>query len=175
MISVLVAFARAPLGEAELVGQDLGGLDLGGVPCIAAFRNPQCVFEDIVKADICLLADPLFDHLHPDIELKTSGLFGSRKSFKLGRLQPPLRAGLEAHDGLGPDLIAVALDSVAVDHVATRNRPDASRSGRVLQIAAGGRIDRASEDALPWQADRVLAVGWTKAVETPGQISFAGG
>ena len=80
------------------------------------------------------VAEPLLDRLLPEVALEARGLLDGGQSLELGRFQPPRGAGLEAHDGFGPELITVALDAVAVDHADASDRPNPARARRVRQI-----------------------------------------
>src|ERR1700688_2749579 len=174
LISVLslVALAGTIFGEAEL-GEDVGDPDFGAV-CLLARSNFQRMLEHLGDACVLPLAEPFRDRAFPDVFLETQGLFGGSERLQSRRLQPPLRTRLESRDGLGPELAAVALESLAVNHTMARDRPNAPRAGRVFQITASDGVDGARKHALPRHTDGVFAVGWTETVGPPRQKCFDG-
>src|SRR5215831_6903362 len=123
------------------------------------------MLEHFGDARVLALAEPFYDRLFPDIGLVTYRLLSGSESFQFGRLQPPFPACFEAHDGFGPELIAVACQRLDVDHALARHWPNSPCTGRVLQVATDNRIDAAGKHALPWSIDRMFAKRRPVAIE----------
>src|SRR5262249_18332462 len=113
-------------------------------------RNVSAVFAVLVDGRL------------PWVVLITVGLLFSRLRHHRGVSQPPRRAGVEQRHGLGPQLVAVTFDSLAVD-CSTPDRPEASRAGFVLEIEVG--IGAADEDRLPRHLDDAATVARPEAVD----------
>ena len=92
--------------------------------------NAKHVLKYFADTDLIAGIEPFLDPLLPRVDLEARLLFGSRQSFKLGRLQPPRCVGLVSNDRLSPELIPITLDAGDINAVAG-DRPEAARAGRV--------------------------------------------
>src|SRR5262249_22242123 len=125
---------RSMLSEAQ-IGKDIGDAHLRGAILLVQ-RQAEDVFEHLNDARIFALAEPLGDRCLPAIGLDARRLLGSSERFQLRRFQPPFLAGLKTHDGFRPQLIAITLNRVMLNHTMTGKWPNTPRASRIFEVTA---------------------------------------
>jgi hypothetical protein len=115
---------------------------LGPVPDLPPERTRQDLGHRVLS--LGLSTKPLEDWLLPGIALTTLLLLLGSEGLDL-TIEPPGLAGLEAHDGLGPQLIPVTHEFLEAEPP-DLDRPEAAVAGLVRQV--GVSVGRAGEDTL---------------------------